>query len=142
MAPFQPTSSFYGVPEFLSARQGLVAAQAAGRYCARAGALLNCFALLMPLVTCVVGLAFSLLLSCRRGTRCCFHGAPAPAPPTSPFQRPWRLTVPKANPSLYIQTGAGGPTSFNIIGGDSALHGLDQQVIPQVLNADGHACDH
>ncbi|NQV11196.1 MAG: sodium-dependent bicarbonate transport family permease [Cyanobacteria bacterium] len=127
MAPFTD-KLFYGILSFFLLDMGLLAAQRLGDL-RRAGAFLIGFALLMPLVNAVVGLGVSLLLALPPGDTLLFMVLCASASYIA-VPAAMRMTVPEANPSLYISAALGVTFPFNIIVGIPLYMALIQQVIP------------
>jgi len=128
MAPFHTTSLSTASWSFsFLLDMGLVGRPAAGKICAAAGAFLIGFCAAdapgsMPVVA---AWRFLVALPPQDGDTLAVHGALRQRLLHRPFQRgPLRLTVPEANPSLYISTALGSPSRSTSLWG-SALHGLD-----------------
>lgn len=106
---------FYGALSFFLLDMGIVAAQRVGEL-RKAGAFLIGFALLMPLLNATVGLAISRFLGLPQGDALLFMVLCASASYIA-VPAAMRMTVPEANPSLYISTSLGVTFPFNIIVG-------------------------
>ena len=127
MEPFTG-SLFYGVLCFFLLDMGIIAAQRLGDL-RRAGAFLTGFALLMPLLNAGIGLAIALLLGLSQGNALLFMVLCASASYIA-VPAAMRMTVPEANPSLYISSSLGITFPFNIIFGIPLYMALIQRFIP------------
>ena len=119
---------FYGVLCFFLLDMGIIAAQRLGDL-RRAGAFLTGFALLMPLLNAGIGLAIALLLGLSQGNALLFMVLCASASYIA-VPAAMRMTVPEANPSLYISSSLGITFPFNIIFGIPLYMALIQRFIP------------
>jgi len=119
---------FYGALCFFLLDMGLVAAQRL-RDLRRAGAFLIGFALLAPLVHAAVGLLLSLLLQLNQGDTLLFMVLCASASYIA-VPAAMRMTVPEANPSLYISTALGLTFPFNVVVGIPLYMSVIRQLIP------------
>ena len=119
---------FYGVLCFFLLDMGIIAAQRLGDL-RRAGAFLAGFALLMPLLNAGIGLAIALLLGLSQGNALLFMVLCASASYIA-VPAAMRMTVPEANPSLYISSSLGITFPFNIIFGIPLYMALIQRFIP------------
>ena len=119
---------FYGVLCFFLLDMGIIAAQRLGDL-RRAGAFLTGFALLMPLLNAGIGLGIAVFLGLSQGNALLFmvlcESASYIAVPAA-----MRMTVPEANPSLYISSSLGITFPFNIIFGIPLYMALIQRFIP------------
>lgn len=104
---------FYGVLSFFLLDMGLVAAKRI-KDLQKTGAFLIGFALLMPLVNASLGLAIAWLLHLSQGNALLFAVLCASASYIA-VPAAMRMTVPEANPSLYISTALAVTFPFNII---------------------------
>jgi uncharacterized protein len=119
---------FYGALSFFLLDMGIVAAQRISDL-RRAGAFLIGFAVLMPLFNAAVGLGLSRLLGLPQGDALLFMVLCASASYIA-VPAAMRMTVPEANPSLYISTALGVTFPFNIIVGIPLYMTMLQLVIP------------
>ena len=119
---------FYGVLCFFLLDMGIIAAQRLGDL-RRAGAFLTGFALLMPLLNAGIGLGIALLLGLSQGNALLFMVLCASASYIA-VPAAMRMTVPEANPSLYISSSLGITFPFNIIFGIPLYMALIQRFIP------------
>jgi len=119
---------FYGALCFFLLDMGLVAAQRL-RDLQRAGAFLIGFALLAPLVHAGVGLALSLVLQLNQGDALLFMVLCASASYIA-VPAAMRMTVPEANPSLYISTALGVTFPFNVVVGIPLYMSMIRQLMP------------
>lgn len=119
---------FYGVLCFFLLDMGIIAAQRLGDL-RRAGAFLTGFALLMPLLNAGIGLAIALFLGLSQGNALLFMVLCASASYIA-VPAAMRMTVPEANPSLYISSSLGITFPFNIIFGIPLYMALIQRFIP------------
>jgi hypothetical protein len=119
---------FYGALSFFLLDMGIVAAQRVGDL-RRAGAFLIGFAVLMPLFNAGVGLVVSRLLGLPQGDALLFMVLSASASYIA-VPAAMRMTVPQANPSLYISTALGVTFPFNIVVGIPLYMAMVKLVIP------------
>ncbi len=119
---------FYGALSFFLLDMGIVAAQRLGEL-RQAGAFLIGFALLMPLFNSAVGLGVSWLLHLPPGDSLLFMVLSASASYIA-VPAAMRMTVPQANPSLYISTALAVTFPFNIIVGIPLYMAMVNAVIP------------
>jgi hypothetical protein len=119
---------FYGALCFFLLDMGLVAAQRL-RDLRQAGAFLIGFALLAPLVHAGAGLLISLGLHLNPGDTLLFMVLCASASYIA-VPAAMRMTVPQANPSLYISTALGLTFPFNVVVGIPLYMSLIQQWVP------------
>ncbi len=119
---------FYGALCFFLLDMGLVAAQRL-RDLRQAGAFLIGFALLAPLVHAAVGLLLSLGLGLNQGDTLLFMVLCASASYIA-VPAAMRMTVPEANPSLYISTALGVTFPFNVVVGIPLYMSLIQRLVP------------
>lgn len=119
---------FYGVLTFFLLDMGLVAARRLNEL-RRAGPFLIGFAVLMPLINAALAIGLAAVLGMSQGTALLFAvlcaGSSYIAVPAA-----MRMTVPEANPSLYISTGLGLTFPFNIIVGIPLYLQVIKTVIP------------
>lgn len=127
MEPFTG-SLFYGVLCFFLLDMGIIAAQRLGDL-RRAGAFLTGFALLMPLLNAGIGLGIAVFLGLSQGNALLFMVLCASASYIA-VPAAMRMTVPEANPSLYISSSLGITFPFNIIFGIPLYMALIQRFIP------------
>ncbi|NDG00442.1 MAG: sodium-dependent bicarbonate transport family permease, partial [Synechococcaceae bacterium WBB_32_011] len=127
MEPFTG-SLFYGVLCFFLLDMGIIAAQRLADL-RRAGAFLTGFALLMPLLNAGIGLGIALFLGLSQGNALLFMVLCASASYIA-VPAAMRMTVPEANPSLYISSSLGITFPFNIIFGIPLYMALIQRFIP------------
>jgi hypothetical protein len=106
---------FYGALCFFLLDMGIVAAQRL-RELRQAGAFLIGFSLLAPLLHALAGLALALLLHLPQGDALLFMVLCASASYIA-VPAAMRMTVPEANPSLYITTSLGLTFPFNVVVG-------------------------
>lgn len=119
---------FYGALSFFLLDMGIVAAQRL-RELKETGAFLIGFALLAPLLHGAVGLAVSLLLQLPQGDALLFMVLCASASYIA-VPAAMRMTVPQANPSLYITSSLGLTFPFNIVVGIPLYMAAVQRFIP------------
>ena len=119
---------FYGVLCFFLLDMGIIAAQRLGDL-RRAGAFLTGFALLMPLLNAGIGLGIAVFLGLSQGNALLFMVLCASASYIA-VPAAMRMTVPEANPSLYISSSLGITFPFNIIFGIHLYMALIQRFIP------------
>ena len=127
MDPFTD-KMFYGALCFFLLDMGIVAAQRI-QDLRRAGPLLIAFAILAPLVHAAVGLALSLALSLPQGDTLLFMVLCASASYIA-VPAAMRMTVPQANPSLYISSALGVTFPFNVVIGIPIYMALIQRFVP------------
>jgi len=127
MEPFTD-KMFYGALCFFLLDMGIVAAQRI-QDLRRAGPLLIAFAILAPLVHAAVGLALSLALSLPQGDTLLFMVLCASASYIA-VPAAMRMTVPQANPSLYISSALGVTFPFNVVIGIPIYMALIQRFVP------------
>lgn len=127
MEPFTD-KLFYGALSFFLLDMGIVAAQRLAEL-QKAGAFLIAFALLCPPVNALVGLGIALLLGLSQGNALLFMVLCASASYIA-VPAAMRMTVPEANPSLYISTSLGLTFPFNIVVGIPAYMAIVQRLIP------------
>ncbi|MEB3266617.1 MAG: sodium-dependent bicarbonate transport family permease [Cyanobacteriota bacterium] len=127
MEPFT-MKLFYGALCFFLLDMGIVAAQRLGEL-RRAGAFLIGFALLAPLVHAAAGLAIAAALQLPQGDALLFMVLCASASYIA-VPAAMRMTVPQANPSLYISSALAVTFPFNVVVGIPAYLILARQVIP------------
>jgi hypothetical protein len=114
MEPFTE-KLFYGALCFFLLDMGLVAAQRL-QDLRRAGAFLVGFAVLAPLVHALLGLGIARLIGLSVGDGLLFMVLCASASYIA-VPAAMRMTVPEANPSLYISTALGVTFPFNVVVG-------------------------
>jgi len=114
MSPFTQ-DLFYGVLTFFLLDMGLVAASRI-KDLQEAGVFLIGFAILIPIVNAVIGLLIAHLIGMPKGDALLFSVLCASASYIA-VPAAMRLTVPEANPSLYISTALAVTFPFNIIVG-------------------------
>ena len=119
---------FYGALSFFLLDMGIVAAQRL-QDLRKAGAFLVGFALLAPVAHAVVGLGISKLLGLPQGDALLFMVLCASASYIA-VPAAMRMSVPQANPSLYISSALGLTFPFNIVIGIPLYMALVQRVIP------------
>lgn len=119
---------FYGVLCFFLLDMGIIAAQRLGDL-RRAGTFLTGFALLMPLLNAGIGLGIAVFLGLSQGNALLFMVLCASASYIA-VPAAMRMTVPEANPSLYISSSLGITFPFNIIFGIPLYMALIQRFIP------------
>jgi uncharacterized protein len=127
MEPFTD-KLFYGALCFFLLDMGLVAAQRL-RDLRRAGAFLIGFAVLAPLVHAGIGLAIARTLGLDQGDTLLFMVLCASASYIA-VPAAMRMTVPQANPSLYISTALGVTFPFNVVVGIPLYMSLIQRLVP------------
>ncbi len=119
---------FYGALCFFLLDMGIVAAQRL-RDLQSAGAFLIGFSLLAPPVHAMAGLLVSSLLGLGQGNTLLFMVLCASASYIA-VPAAMRMTVPQANPSLYISTALGLTFPFNVVIGIPLYMALTRQFIP------------
>ena len=127
MLPFTD-KMFYGALSFFLLDMGIVAAQRLGDL-RRAGPLLIAFAVLMPLLNALIGVTIARGLGLNQGDALLFMVLCASASYIA-VPAAMRMTVPEANPSLYISTSLGVTFPFNIVVGIPIYMVLVKQLIP------------
>lgn len=127
MEPFTE-KLFYGVLCFFLLDMGLVAAQRL-RDLRQTGPFLVAFAIAAPIVHGLVGLLIARLLGLPQGDALLFMVLSASASYIA-VPAAMRMTVPKANPSLYITTALGLTFPFNVVVGIPLYMALVQRFIP------------
>ena len=127
MQPFSD-KLFYGALSFFLLDMGIVAAQRL-RDLRKAGAFLIGFSVLMPLFNAVVGVLIAKGLGLGVGNALLFVVLCASASYIA-VPAAMRMTVPEANPSLYISTALGVTFPFNIIVGIPIYMALVNTVLP------------
>ncbi len=119
---------FYGALCFFLLDMGIVAAQRL-RDLKQAGAFLIGFSLLAPPLHALLGLLVSVLLGLGQGNTLLFMVLCASASYIA-VPAAMRMTVPQANPSLYISTALGLTFPFNVVIGIPLYMALTRQFIP------------
>lgn len=119
---------FYGALSFFLLDMGIVAAQRLGDL-RSAGSYLIGFAVLMPLFNATVGLLLSRWLGLPQGNALLFMVLCASASYIA-VPAAMRMTVPEANPSLYISSALGVTFPFNIVVGIPLYMAMVQRFIP------------
>lgn len=127
MEPFTE-KLFYGVLCFFLLDMGLVAAQRL-RDLRQTGPFLVAFAVAAPIVHAFVGLLVAKLLGLPQGDALLFMVLSASASYIA-VPAAMRMTVPQANPSLYITTALGLTFPFNVVVGIPLYMALVQRFIP------------
>jgi hypothetical protein len=127
MEPFTE-KLFYGALCFFLLDMGLIAAQRL-QDLRKAGPFLIGFAVLAPLVHALAGLAIARLLGINQGDSLLFMVLCASASYIA-VPAAMRMTVPQANPSLYISTALGVTFPFNVVVGIPIYMALVQRFIP------------
>ena len=127
MQPFSD-KLFYGALSFFLLDMGIVAAQRL-RDLRQAGAFLIGFSLLMPLLNALVGALIARALGLGPGNALLFVVLCASASYIA-VPAAMRMTVPEANPSLYISTALGITFPFNIIVGIPLYMALVNSLLP------------
>jgi uncharacterized protein len=127
MVPFTE-KFFYGALCFFLLDMGLVAAQRL-QDLRKVGSFLIGFAVLAPLVNSMLGLGISRLLGLPQGDALLFMVLCASASYIA-VPAAMRMTVPEANPSLYISTALGLTFPFNVVVGIPLYLSLVQRFIP------------
>jgi hypothetical protein len=129
MLPFTD-KLFYGALSFFLLDMGIVAAQRLGDL-RRAGPFLIGFSVLMPLFNALVGVLIARGLHLSPGNALLFVVLCASASYIA-VPAAMRMTVPQANPSLYISTALGLTFPFNIIVGIPLYMQLVNRLLPPV----------
>ena len=106
---------FYGVLTFFLLDMGLVAARRI-KDLQKTGVFLILFAILIPIVNAAIGLMIAKLIGMPRGDSLLFAVLCASASYIA-VPAAMRMTVPEANPSLYVSTALAVTFPFNIIVG-------------------------
>jgi hypothetical protein len=106
---------FYGILSFFLLDMGLVAARRI-KDLQKTGAFLISFAILIPIVNAGIGLSIAKLIGMPQGDALLFTVLCASASYIA-VPAAMRLTVPEANPSLYVSTALAVTFPFNIIVG-------------------------
>jgi len=106
---------FYGILSFFLLDMGLVAARRI-KDLQKTGAFLISFAILIPIVNAVIGLLIARFIGMPQGNALLFAVLCASASYIA-VPAAMRLTVPEANPSLYVSTALAVTFPFNIIVG-------------------------
>lgn len=119
---------FYGALCFFLLDMGIVAAQRL-KDLRRAGVFLITFSILAPVVHALVGLLLARALSLPQGDALLFMVLCASASYIA-VPAAMRMTVPQANPSLYISTALGVTFPFNVVVGIPAYLTLARHLIP------------
>ncbi|MBD2719780.1 sodium-dependent bicarbonate transport family permease [Synechococcus sp. FACHB-909] len=119
---------FYGALCFFLLDMGIVAAQRL-RDLKQAGAFLIGFSLLAPPLHALLGLLVSVLLGLGQGNSLLFMVLCASASYIA-VPAAMRMTVPQANPSLYISTALGLTFPFNVVIGIPLYMALTRHFIP------------
>ena len=119
---------FYGALSFFLLDMGIVAAQRLNDL-RRAGPALVGFAVAMPLVNAVIGVLIAKGLGLNQGDALLFMVLCASASYIA-VPAAMRMTVPEANPSLYISTSLGVTFPFNIVVGIPIYMALVNKLIP------------
>jgi hypothetical protein len=119
---------FYGVLCFFLLDMGLVAAERL-RDLRQTGTFLVGFAVAAPLVHASIGLLIAKLLGLPQGDALLFMVLCASASYIA-VPAAMRMTVPNANPSLYITTALGLTFPFNVVVGIPLYMALVQRLIP------------
>lgn len=114
LSPFTQ-SMFYGVLTFFLLDMGLVAARRL-KDLQKTGAFLISFAILIPILNAGIGLLLAKLIGMSQGNALLFAVLSASASYIA-VPAAMRLTVPEANPSLYVSTALAVTFPFNIIVG-------------------------
>jgi hypothetical protein len=127
MVPFTE-KLFYGALCFFLLDMGLVAAQRL-QDLRKVGSFLIGFAVLAPLVNSMLGLGISRMLGLPQGDALLFMVLCASASYIA-VPAAMRMTVPEANPSLYISTALGLTFPFNVVVGIPLYLTLVQRFIP------------
>jgi len=127
MEPFTE-KLFYGALCFFLLDMGLIAAQRL-QDLRKAGAFLIGFAVLAPVLHALVGLGVARLLGLNQGDALLFMVLCASASYIA-VPAAMRMTVPQANPSLYISTSLGVTFPFNVVVGIPVYMALVQRCIP------------
>lgn len=127
MEPFTE-KLFYGALSFFLLDMGIVAAQRLNDL-RRAGGFLIGFAILAPLLHASVGLGISRLLGLSQGDGLLFMVLCASASYIA-VPAAMRMTVPQANPSLYISSALGLTFPFNVVVGIPIYMAMAASVLP------------
>jgi hypothetical protein len=127
MAPFTE-KLFYGALSFFLLDMGIVAAQRLSDL-RKAGAFLIGFSIIMPLFNAVIGVLIASAIGLPSGDALLFAVLCASASYIA-VPAAMRMTVPEANPSLYISTALGVTFPFNIIVGIPIYMALVNKLIP------------
>ena len=127
MLPFSE-QLFYGALSFFLLDMGIVAAQRI-RDLREAGAFLVGFSILMPLFNSLVGVLISKGLGLEPGNALLFVVLCASASYIA-VPAAMRMTVPEANPSLYISSALGVTFPFNVVVGIPLYLALAQRFLP------------
>jgi hypothetical protein len=127
MEPFTE-KLFYGALCFFLLDMGLIAAQRLADL-RKAGPFLIGFAVVAPLLHALAGLGIALLLGLNQGDALLFMVLCASASYIA-VPAAMRMTVPQANPSLYISTSLGVTFPFNVVVGIPVYMALVQRCIP------------
>ncbi|AFY37689.1 protein of unknown function DUF897 [[Leptolyngbya] sp. PCC 7376] len=114
LSPFTQ-KMFYGVLTFFLLDMGLVAAKRI-KDLQKTGVFLVSFAILIPIVNAAIGLVISKLINMPQGDALLFAVLCASASYIA-VPAAMRMTVPEANPSLYVSTALAVTFPFNIIVG-------------------------
>ncbi|MEB3306909.1 MAG: sodium-dependent bicarbonate transport family permease [Cyanobacteriota bacterium] len=130
LAKMEPFSGglFYGALSFFLLDMGIVAAQRL-QDLLRAGIFLVGFALLAPLAHALVGLGISRLLGLPQGDALLFMVLCASASYIA-VPAAMRMSIPQANPSLYLSSALGLTFPFNVVIGIPLYMALVQRLIP------------
>jgi uncharacterized protein len=104
---------FYGVLTFFLLDMGLVAAKRI-KDLQKTGVFLISFAIFIPVVNAVIGLSIAKLIGLQQGDSLLFSVLCASASYIA-VPAAMRITVPEANPSLYVSTALAVTFPFNII---------------------------
>ena len=126
MEPFTE-KLFYGALCFFLLDMGLIAAQRL-QDLRKAGPFLIGFAVLAPLLHALVGLGIARLLGINQGDSLLFMVLCASASYIA-VPAAMRMTVPQANPSIYISTALGVTFPFNVVVGIPIYMALVQRFI-------------
>lgn len=105
--------SFYGVLCFFLLDMGLIAARRI-RELAKAGAFVIGFSILMPVLNAIIGIGLARIIGISQGNALLFAVLCASASYIA-VPAAMRMTVPEANPSLYISMALALTFPFNII---------------------------
>jgi hypothetical protein len=114
LSPFTQ-EMFYGVLTFFLLDMGLVAARRI-KDLQKTGIFLISFAILIPIVNAVIGIAIAWFIGMPKGDALLFSVLCASASYIA-VPAAMRMTVPEANPSLYVSTALAVTFPFNIIVG-------------------------
>jgi uncharacterized protein len=114
LAPFV-NEMFYGVLSFFLLDMGLVAAKRI-KDLQKTGAFLIAFSILMPIFNAVISIGIARAIGMSQGDALLFSVLCASASYIA-VPAAMRMTVPEANPSLYISTALAVTFPFNIIAG-------------------------